>query len=130
MWRSRANIDDMPRQLMSIPSHPHHSCTNIDIALLTKDYDLANEQSCPPDMDEYTVNTFANREEPIPLVAGPQNEAETPSPDPESRRSRMKKYLSSTHLKSKAQDIVASQLDKHELSAGNRMSLQDRVFSK
>lgn len=81
-------------------------------------------------MDEFTVDTFANRDEPIPLVAGTQNEAETSSPGPESRRDRMKKYLSSTHLKNKAQDMVASQLDKHELSAGNRTSLQDRVFSK
>ncbi|KIV83971.1 hypothetical protein PV11_05951 [Exophiala sideris] len=81
-------------------------------------------------MDEFTADTFANREEPIPFVAVPQNEAETSSPDSESRRTRMKRYLSATHIRNKAQDIVASQLDENRARSGSTMSLQDRVFSK
>ena len=81
-------------------------------------------------MDEYTADTFANREEPIPFVAVPQNEADSSSPNSERRRDKMKRYLSATNMKNKTQDMIASQLDESRIKPGNSISLQDRVFSK
>ncbi|KAI1613234.1 integral peroxisomal membrane peroxin-domain-containing protein [Exophiala viscosa] len=78
-------------------------------------------------MDEFTADAFANREEPIPYVAVPQNEGEPSSPDSERRRDKMKRYLSATNMKNKAQGIVASQLDENRIKPGNSMILQQVI---
>ncbi|KAK5053108.1 hypothetical protein LTR84_002082 [Exophiala bonariae] len=83
-------------------------------------------------MDEYTAEVFANRDEPVPLIAVSQSDIDTSSsePEPTSRRSRLKRSLSPSRLKTKGQEFAAAQLDKSQLSPGTKGSLQDRLFSK
>lgn len=83
-------------------------------------------------MDEYTIEVFANRDEPVPLIAVSQSDLDASSSEAESisRRSRIKRSLSSSRLKTKGQELAAAQLDKNQPSPGTKGSLQDRLFSK
>ncbi|KAI4137494.1 MAG: hypothetical protein L6R39_007253 [Caloplaca ligustica] len=74
-----------------------------------------------PNMDEYTVDSFANRDEPVPIVSF--TGTASPSPDPESKRSRLKESLSSSKLKEKIQDGAHSRSE-------TGFSLQDRLLTK
>lgn len=83
-------------------------------------------------MDEYTVDVFANRDEPVPLIAVSPSDVDASSSEAESigRRSRLKRSLSPTRLKTKGQELAAAQLDKTQPSPGTKGSIQDRLFSK
>jgi hypothetical protein len=88
-------------------------------------------------MDEYTADAFANRDEPVPLLAV-DTDSPTPSPaeaDPAATTSRSQKIkgsLSASRWKAKTQDFVAGQLgERQEVSSpGAKASLQERLFSK
>jgi hypothetical protein len=81
-------------------------------------------------MDEYTEGAFANRDEPLPLVAVPPSDRDASSSeaDATSRRQKIKNSLSP--LKSMGKDFLTAQLEKNAPSPGGRLSLQDRLFSK
>lgn len=83
-------------------------------------------------MDEYTVDVFANRDEPVPLISVSQSDVEASSSEADSisRRSRLKRSLSPSRLKTKGQELAAAQLEKSQLSPATKSSLQDRLFSK
>ena len=86
-------------------------------------------------MDEYTADAFANRDEPLPLIAISRSELDASSPeaDVSGRREKIKRSFSPSRLKTKGQDFVAAQLEKNEASPGTpggKLSLQDRLFSK
>ncbi len=74
-------------------------------------------------MEEYTADAFANREEPIPVIA--LSGSDSPSSDPKGKRERLKESLNSS--KDKLKDKL------HETSSGSKdygYSLQDRLFAK
>jgi hypothetical protein len=81
-------------------------------------------------MDEYTADAFANRDEPVPLLVVPNSDIDTSASDAESvastasRSSRLKRSVSPSHLKEKAQDRRAEQAE------GAKLSIQDRLFTK
>ncbi|KEF57885.1 uncharacterized protein A1O9_05806 [Exophiala aquamarina CBS 119918] len=83
-------------------------------------------------MDEYAVDVFANRDEPVPLITVSQSDVEASSSEADSisRRSRLKRSPSPSRLKTKGQEVAAVQLEKSELSPASKGSLQDRLFSK
>ena len=75
-------------------------------------------------MDEYTVDAFSNREEPIPVIAA-GNDAPSSSSDHKGKRERLKEALGNTRSKLK------DKLQEH--GAGSKeygYSLQDRLFTK
>ncbi|KAL8697863.1 MAG: hypothetical protein Q9201_006887 [Fulgogasparrea decipioides] len=72
-------------------------------------------------MDEYTAEAFVNRDEPVPVLAF--SRTGSPSPDPESKRSRLKESLTPHKLKEKIQDGAASKSE-------TGFSLQDRLLTK
>lgn len=72
-------------------------------------------------MDEFTADTFVNRDEPIPAISVLGNDG-TPS-DSESKRERLRKNLSSSKLKEKLQHVGAGKTD-------SGSSIQDRLFAK
>ena len=74
-------------------------------------------------MDEFTADAFVNREEPIPVIAVPGNDA--PSSEPKGKRERFNETLKGTS--SKLKDKL------HEHGQGSKeygQSLQDRLFTK
>jgi len=83
-------------------------------------------------MDEYTVEVFANRDEPVPLISVSQSDVEASSSETESssHRSRVERSIAPSHLKIKGQELAAAQLEKRQLSPTTKSSLQDRLFSK
>lgn len=93
-------------------------------------------------MDEFTTDAFANRDEPLPLIAVSQSdldisssEAADSSSNQSSRRDKFKRSISASHLKAKGLELAAAHLDRQNLdgtptAGGVRQSLQDRLFSK
>lgn len=76
-------------------------------------------------MDEYTVDTFANRNEPVPVIVTGSDPSSDP---PKGKRERLKESLthSSSKLKEKLHETASP-------STGNKdygYSLQDRLFTK
>lgn len=82
-------------------------------------------------MDEYTAETFANRDEPVPLITVSQSDVDASSSEASvpAQSTGFRSALSS-RLKSKGQDFVAAQVEKHGSSSGTTSSLQDKLFSK
>ncbi|KIW14015.1 hypothetical protein PV08_06796 [Exophiala spinifera] len=80
-------------------------------------------------MDEYTAEAFVNRDEPLALVSAPNNDAEAEA-EGERRRDKLRHSLSPSHLKTKGQGFLASQLQEQGPTASSKPSLQDRLFSK
>lgn len=74
------------------------------------------------DMDENTAHAFVNRDESVPLLAS-SGTAGSPSPDPESKRSRLRESISNSKLKDKLQDGASSRSE-------TGFSLQDRLLTK
>lgn len=83
-------------------------------------------------MDEYTADAFANRDEPVPLLAIHPSDVELSASDVESegRRQRLKKSLSPHRLREKAIDRATAQAEKAELTPEVKLSIQDRLFSR
>ena len=80
-----------------------------------------------PTMDEYTIDAFVNRDEPIPVINLNVSGSDTPlttSSDSEGKRARLKNALSGSNLKNKLQDVVGPS------SSESGHSLQDRLFAK
>jgi hypothetical protein len=77
-------------------------------------------------MDEYTADAFANRDEPIPLltVTGSDDGSASDS-EKTGKRDRLRK--SASRMKALAQDLGAEQAQKLQ---NNGTSLQDRLFAK
>ncbi|KAI4257352.1 MAG: hypothetical protein L6R42_005733, partial [Xanthoria sp. 1 TBL-2021] len=73
-------------------------------------------------MDENTADAFVNRDEPVPLLAF-SGTTGSPSPDPESKRSRLRESISNSKLKEKLQDGASSRSE-------TGFSLQDRLLTK
>ncbi|KAI4266484.1 MAG: hypothetical protein L6R38_008715 [Xanthoria sp. 2 TBL-2021] len=73
-------------------------------------------------MDEKTADAFVNRDEPVPLLAF-SGTTGSPSPDPESKRSRLRESISNSKLKEKLQDGASSRSE-------TGFSLQDRLLTK
>ena len=75
-------------------------------------------------MDEFTADAFANRDEPIPVLAVSGND--TPSSEPTGKRDRLKEALSnsSSKVKGKLQEATTSS------NKDYGYSLQDRLFTK
>ncbi|MCJ1485278.1 hypothetical protein MMC06_005452 [Schaereria dolodes] len=76
-------------------------------------------------MDDYTAEAFSNRDEPIPVIGVPGNDAL--SSDTEGKRDKLKKSLSPSHLKDKIRDAGNSS-SSNGSDPGH--SLQDRLFAK
>lgn len=85
-------------------------------------------------MDEYTADAFANRDEPVPLIAISHSDVEASSKaDAVSRTERLERSRSPSQSKAKDQELPAAQLEQNEASPGGgagRVSLQGRLFSK
>ena len=85
-------------------------------------------------MDEYTAEAFANRDEPIPVIAFPGSEGGSSSDTPPAASksaSKLRTSLSPSRLKEKLPDVAFSSASNGE--AGNAPaspSLQDRLFAK
>ena len=77
-------------------------------------------------MDEYTADAFANRDEPVPLLAIPNSDIDASASEAESTSSRLrlKKSLSPSRLKEKAAGLADN------VDNSSRTSLQDRLFSR
>ncbi|KAL9576450.1 MAG: hypothetical protein Q9212_007086 [Teloschistes hypoglaucus] len=67
------------------------------------------------------AEAFVNRDEPVPTFS--ITRTSSPSPDPESKRSKLKESLSQSRLKEKIQDGAASRSE-------TGFSLQDRLLTK
>ena len=76
-------------------------------------------------MEESAANVFANREEPIPVIAVTSNEAAVNdgTPDAERKRDKLINSLGGSKIKDKLQDVSAGKAE-----AGH--SIQDRLFTK
>ncbi|KAI4217046.1 MAG: hypothetical protein LQ351_000354 [Letrouitia transgressa] len=72
-------------------------------------------------MDEYTADAFVNRDEPIPVIAVPRTESS--SPDPDSKRSKLKSSIPGSKIKEKLQHGANSRSE-------TGFSLQDRLLTK
>ena len=78
-------------------------------------------------MDEYTADAFVNRDDPIPLLTVPTTlQSDSPSENESSKRDKLKKNLSASHLKDKLHDKAASKA----AGADTSSSLQDRLLNK
>lgn len=80
-------------------------------------------------MDEFTADSFVNRDEPLPLISVQSNDVEA---DEERlrRRDKLRRSLSPSRLKAKSHDFLASHLEEQEAAPASKPSLQDRLFSK
>ena len=87
----------------------------------------ANENIWNVNMDEYTADAFANRDEPIPLFTvtgsdvGSASDSEKPS-----KHDRLRK--SASRMRAMAQDLGAEQAQR--LQNNGTSSIQDRLFAK
>lgn len=82
-------------------------------------------------MDEFTADTFANRDEPLPRLTVSYDDVDTDSDDVStSKRSRIRRTLSKTRLQEKAKELHAITSDKSTASATSKPGLQDRLFNK
>ena len=85
-------------------------------------------------MDEYTADTFANRDEALPRLTVTYDDVDVDSSDTDSSRvsrgSRFKRRLSASRLRGKAQELHAITSDKTTSSPGGKPSIQDRLFNK
>ena len=85
-------------------------------------------------MDESTADTFANRDEPLPLLTVTDDDVDPESSDTDSSRvsraSRMKRRLSASHIRDKAQQLHAVTSEKAAHSPTGKASIQDRLFNK
>lgn len=83
-------------------------------------------------MDEYTVDAFANRDEPVPLLTVSHSDVELSASDVESdgKGSRMRKPLSPSRLREKAADYASSQAEKIDPNPDVKLSIQDRLFAR
>lgn len=70
-------------------------------------------------MDEFTAETFTNQEEPVPIIAVPDDDEDPPN----SEEHKSKLRSAGSKLKGKFHDVVAGK----KVTKG---SLQDRVFTK
>ena len=81
-------------------------------------------------MDEFTADAFANRDEPIPLVVASYDDVEDSDSEVESslsRRQRLKRSLSPAGLRERAKDFQDERL---QSTTGEKMSIQDRLFTR
>lgn len=84
-----------------------------------------------PLMDEFTADTFANRDEPLPLLTVTIDDVSTDSDDAtSSKSSRLRKPFSRSRLREKAQEYQAANADKAANSPTRKPALQDRLFNK
>ncbi|KAL8877662.1 MAG: hypothetical protein Q9192_008624, partial [Flavoplaca navasiana] len=72
-------------------------------------------------MVDNTADAIVNRDEPVPDFAF-SGTTGSPSPDPESKRSRLRESISNSKLKEKLQDGAASRSE-------TGFSLQDRLLT-
>lgn len=84
-------------------------------------------------MDDHSSDTFANRDEPLPLLTvsfddldDTSSEADSSS---ESRSQRFRRRVSASRIREKAQDLHAVTSEKVASSPG-KPSIQDRLFNK
>ncbi|OCT48012.1 Integral peroxisomal membrane peroxin family protein [Cladophialophora carrionii] len=84
-------------------------------------------------MDEYTAEAFANRDEPIPVIAHSTANVNGSSleADGEGRRQKLRSPLSPSRQKSRPVQISTAEQEKDETPAtpSLRTSIQDRLFS-
>lgn len=81
-------------------------------------------------MDEFTADAFANRDETVALVNASYDDVEDTSSDAEttsSRSQKLKRSLSPSGLRERAKELHD---EKIQSSSGERMSIQDRLFTK
>ncbi|KIX94573.1 uncharacterized protein Z520_09619 [Fonsecaea multimorphosa CBS 102226] len=85
-------------------------------------------------MDEYTAEAFANRDEPLPLIAGPSSDVDGSSSEADiaSNKHKSKRAHLASKLNIQLPDSTASQPGRNEAtpSSAGRISLQDRLFAK
>lgn len=87
-------------------------------------------------MDEFTADTFANRDEPLPLLSvtydDDDDDTESSEADPSrvSRRSRIRRKLSASRIREKAQGLHAVTSEKAASTPTGKSSIQDRLFNK
>ena len=85
-------------------------------------------------MDEFTADTFANRDEPLPLLTVTYDDVEADSSDTDSSRisrgTRFRRGLSASRLREKAQELHAVTSEKAASSPTGKSSIQDRLFNK
>ncbi|EXJ57794.1 uncharacterized protein A1O5_12352 [Cladophialophora psammophila CBS 110553] len=85
-------------------------------------------------MDEYTAEAFANRDEPLPLIAGSPGDVDGSSSEADiaSQRQKSKRARPPSRLNTQLQESATSPPERNEATplSGGRMSLQDRLFSK
>lgn len=81
-------------------------------------------------MDEFTADAFANRDETVALVNASYDDVEDTSSDAEttsSRSQKLKRSLSPSGLRERVKELHD---EKTQSSSGERMSIQDRLFTK
>lgn len=85
-------------------------------------------------MDEFTADTFANREEPLPLLTVTADDVDESASDTDSaRESRRKRFgrrlgASRERVQDKAQQLHA--ITSEKVASPGRTSIQDRLFNK
>lgn len=85
-------------------------------------------------MDEFTADTFANRDEPLPTLTVTYDDISTDSDQPveadNRKRTRLKRAFSRTRIQEKAQELHAATSEKAATSPTSKPALQDRLFNK
>lgn len=84
-------------------------------------------------MDERTADTFANRDEPLPLLTVTYDDIDSDTSDTDSskrsRGTRLRRKLSGSRLREKAQQLHAVTSEKNASSQA-KPSIHDRLFNK
>lgn len=80
-------------------------------------------------MDEFTVDAFANRDEPIPVISIPANDG-TAEHEPSSSSSAAAREKLKSKLPTKKDKDGAHENDDDGQNGSSRLSLQDRLFAK
>ena len=80
-------------------------------------------------MDGTISDTFANRDEPLPLLTVNFDDLDLSSSETESRGQRFRRVVSAGRVREKAQDLHAVTSEKIAAGPG-RPSIQDRLFNK
>ncbi|KAK5958397.1 Peroxisome size and maintenance regulator [Knufia fluminis] len=88
-------------------------------------------------MDEFTADTFANRDEPLPLLTVTHDDIDAESSDADtdtsrvSRGSRFRRKVSASRMREKAQELHGVTSEKATSnSPTGKPSIQDRLFNK
>lgn len=78
------------------------------------------------EMDEYTADAFANRDEPLPVLTITPEPGNGSQESDNSSRAKIRKTLSASRLKERIQDAGSGAPGRSD----GHQSLQDRLFSK